>query len=329
MSDHKAQRVNLPLLATKDDCTGRTYIVTGANTGLGFEAAKHLVALGSNKVILAVRNVTAGNEAKAKIDSATNTTDVAEVWYLDLANYDSVKNFAKKAIAELDRIDGLIQNASVASIAEEPLNGQDANISINVVGTFLLALHLLPRLSESARKNNTQSRLTFVSSRAGFDVEKPWSMIKDDPFVGIRTTKEVGPAKYPLSKLIETWAVRELASLAPVSKTDVIINIVCPGICVTDLDRSAPPEFRKHLAELRAKVGRTAEDGSRTLIHGVAAGDDTHGLLLHSCEIGEADVPEWVTNEEGQLAQKKVWEAVTGELERIDPGCVGKLEVLA
>ena len=194
MSDPNVQRINLPLLATKEDCTGRTYIVTGANTGLGFEAAKHLVALGSKKVILAVRNVTAGNEAKAKIDSATNTTDVAEAWYLDLANYDSVKNFAKKAITELDRIDGLIQNASVASIAEEPLNGQDANISINVVGTFLLALHLLPKLSESARKNNGQSRLTFVCSRAGFEVEKLWSMIKDDPFAGIRT-KEVGPAK--------------------------------------------------------------------------------------------------------------------------------------
>ncbi|KAK0649900.1 putative short-chain dehydrogenase/reductase family protein [Cercophora newfieldiana] len=328
MTGPTPQRRNLPLLATKDECAGRTYIVTGANTGLGFEAAKHLVALGSAKVILAVRNVNAGNEAKAKIDSETNTTDVAEVWYLDLANYDSVKDFANKAVSELRRIDGLIQNASVASIAEEPLNGQDANVSINVVGTFLLAVHLLPKLSETARQHNSPSHLVFVSSSAGFEVLELWNLIKDDPFVKIQA-KEVGPARYPLSKLIETFATRELAALAPVSRTGVIVNIVCPGICITDLDRSAPPEFRNHLAEIRAKIGRTAEDGSRTLLHGVSAGDDTHGLFLHSCEVHEADIPEWVTNEDGRLAQKKVWEVVTEELERIDPACTGKVTAIA
>lgn len=93
--------------------------------------------------------------------------------------------------------------------------------------------------------------------------------------------------RYPISKLIETFAARQLAELLPVSKTGVVINIVCPGICITDLDRSSPPELRNSLAELRAKVGRTAEDGSRTLLHGLVAGEETHGLLLHSCEVGE------------------------------------------
>lgn len=93
--------------------------------------------------------------------------------------------------------------------------------------------------------------------------------------------------RYPLSKLIEQLAARRLAELLPVAKTGVVINVVCPGICITDLDRSSPPEFREHLAQIRAKVGRTAEDGSRTLLHGLVAGEETHGLLLHSCEIGE------------------------------------------
>ncbi|KAK0614637.1 putative short-chain dehydrogenase/reductase family protein [Immersiella caudata] len=326
MAGQYQQRRNLPLLATQETCAGRTYIVTGANTGLGFEAAKHLVSLGSAKVIMAVRNVPAGNDAKAKIEAATNTANIADVWYLDLGNYDSVKAFAKKANAQLGRIDGLVQNASVASIQKEPLNGQDANISINVIGTFLLALLLLPKLSETGLAHGAPSHLVFVSSRAGFESQQAWDRIKDDPLVKMQS-EDVGHSAYSLSKLIETFAARQLAKLAPVSRHGVIMNVICPGICITDLDRNAPPEFRKQLANIRAEVGRTAEDGSRTLLHGVVAGEETHGLLLHACEVGEADVPEWVKNEEGLLAQEGVWKVLAAELERIEPGCLGSLNL--
>ena len=95
------------------------------------------------------------------------------------------------------------------------------------------------------------------------------------------------PCRYPLSKLIETLIARRFAENLPLSRTGVVLNIVCPGVCVTDLDRNAAPEFREKLAALRDRVGRTAEDGSRTLLHGVVAGKESHGLLLHSCEIGE------------------------------------------
>ncbi len=54
------QRLHLPLLVTTETCSGGTYIVTGANTGLGLEASKHLVAVGAAKVIMAVRNIAAG-----------------------------------------------------------------------------------------------------------------------------------------------------------------------------------------------------------------------------------------------------------------------------
>jgi Dehydrogenases with different specificities (related to short-chain alcohol dehydrogenases) len=108
------QRRNLPLLATTETCSGGTYIVTGANTGLGFEAAKHLVALGAAKVVMGVRNVSAGETAKAEIEKATGQANVADVWALDLASYESVKAFAKRAIAELDRVDAVIENAAVA-----------------------------------------------------------------------------------------------------------------------------------------------------------------------------------------------------------------------
>ena len=87
---------------------------------------------------------------------------------------------------------------------------------------------------------------------------------------------------------METMIVRHLAAdVMPYAKTGVVVNLVCPGLCVTALARDAPPELMDHLRKLYAQYGRTAEDGSRTLLHGAVAGKESHGLLLHSCEIGE------------------------------------------
>jgi NAD(P)-dependent dehydrogenase (short-subunit alcohol dehydrogenase family) len=67
---------------------GQTVIVTGSNVGLGKEAARHIARLGVSKLILAVRNVDAGEEAKGDIESTTNCGKmVIEVWQLDLSSY--------------------------------------------------------------------------------------------------------------------------------------------------------------------------------------------------------------------------------------------------
>lgn len=93
--------------------------------------------------------------------------------------------------------------------------------------------------------------------------------------------------RYPLSKLMVTFAARELADLLPVSQTGVVVNSVNPGVCKTDLSRNAPAEFRRQLAEMHEKFGRTAEDGSRTLLHGAVGGKESHGRYLSDCEIAE------------------------------------------
>jgi NAD(P)-dependent dehydrogenase (short-subunit alcohol dehydrogenase family) len=92
---------------------------------------------------------------------------------------------------------------------------------------------------------------------------------------------------YPISKLMEILAVRHLAPLIPVSRTGVVLNLVCPGLCSTQLDRNAMPAFREDLAKQRAAYGRTAEDGSRTLLHAAMAGIHSHGELCGDCGILE------------------------------------------
>ena len=86
---------------------------------------------------------------------------------------------------------------------------------------------------------------------------------------------------------MEIFAVRHLANLLPVSQTGVVINLVNPGLCITELDRNAPPAFRAQLAKMREEWGRTAEDGSRTLLFGAVAGKDSHGAYTDACEIAE------------------------------------------
>lgn len=97
----------------EQSCKGQVYIVTGANTGLGFEASRHLVRLGADKVILACRNLEKGEAAVKDIEVNTKRIGVAEVWSLDLSSFESVKEFAKK-VDTLPRIDAIVENAGMS-----------------------------------------------------------------------------------------------------------------------------------------------------------------------------------------------------------------------
>jgi NAD(P)-dependent dehydrogenase (short-subunit alcohol dehydrogenase family) len=182
-TDVPTQRRGLPLHVTPENSSGGTFIVIGANTGLGLEAARHLVAVGAAKVIMGVRNLDAGETAKTSIESATGKTGVAEVWKIDLSSYDSVKAFAKKAITELDRIDALIENAAVAMSERVLAEGHALPITVNVLSTFLLAALMFPKLSDDAKKFGILPHIAIVTSSVGFNHEEQWNLIKDDPIV--------------------------------------------------------------------------------------------------------------------------------------------------
>jgi len=143
--------------------TGQVAIVTGSNVGLGLEAARHLVNMDAAKVILAVRTIEKGEAARTDIETTTNKTGIVEVWKLDMSDYKSVKDFAKKC-ATLPRLDIVIENAGIATEEYEECQGTERTVVVNVIATFLLALLLLPTLRKSAKQTSTTPRLTIVSS---------------------------------------------------------------------------------------------------------------------------------------------------------------------
>lgn len=152
--------------------TGQTIIVTGANVGLGFEAARHFTRLNASKVILGVRSMENGNEAKRSIEESTKRPGVVEVWQLDLGSYESVKRFAQRAQG-LQRLDTVVENAGIARFLWSMSEDNESQITVNVISTFLLALMILPKLKETAMKLNVQPHLSFVSSEVSFYAKFP------------------------------------------------------------------------------------------------------------------------------------------------------------
>ncbi|RMJ15277.1 hypothetical protein CDV36_005089 [Fusarium kuroshium] len=302
----RAQWTHLPLVPTETTVTGGTYIVTGANTGLGFECAKTLVRLGAKTVILGVRSIEKGDVAATAIAKETGREGVCQVWHLDLASLDSVEEFAKK-VKTLDRIDALIQNASVALADYTLSEGVETTLTVNVLSTMLLAIRAMPKLQESARTFSINPHLVIVSSLTGFQCEGVLEKHNGDLFDALSTKEADMVGRYPLSKLLQIYATRHLASLFPLSETGVVINVLNPGLCKTELNRNARGFMKYQILLLRLFIGRTPEQGSRTLLHAAVAGTESHGKYVSDCEIKEYLVLGWVSDDSGLHMQRRVW----------------------
>ncbi|CAF9932681.1 MAG: hypothetical protein HETSPECPRED_008423 [Heterodermia speciosa] len=311
------QFARLPYPTTKH--TGQTIIVTGSNVGLGLEAARHFTRLDAEKVILAVRNLEKGEAAKRSIEETTSRKNVVEVWQLDLASYESVKQFAKKA-NELRRLDAVVENAGIATANFTIFEDNESTITTNVVSTFLLALMILPKLQETATKFNVTPYLTVVSSEV-----HGWTSFAERNSANIFDTlsnKETAnmAERYPVSKLLEVFYCRELAErIRNSQKPLVVLNYLNPGLCHSDLSRDAG----WFLTILKFFLARTTEVGSRTLVSATEGGDATHGQYLSCCQV--APPSKLVRSEEGAKVQKRVYDELSAKLEAIQPGLMSNV----
>ncbi len=127
------------------DQTGRTAVITGANTGLGFETAAALAARGAH-VVLAVRNVEKGKQAATRIAEAAPGADV-ELQELDLTSLEAIRSAAEQLRSNHERIDLLINNAGVMYTDKSTTkDGFELQFGTNHLGHFALTGLLLDRL---------------------------------------------------------------------------------------------------------------------------------------------------------------------------------------
>lgn len=302
---------------------GKTVIVTGSNVGLGREAARHFARLGADKVILAARNMEGAERAKASIEKTEKCgPEVLECWPLDLCSYKSVKDFAARCNT-LPRLDCLLENAGVSKYRFRMAALDELQITTNVVSTFLLALLLLPKLRETAVKYDTKPHLTVVTSELHHKTIIPErkavkrgnhvSLLDalNDPKVASR------PDRYPVSKLLQVFFLRELTTTFATKGYPVIINCMNPGFCHSSLTRDFAPIAYIGKIIMRA---RSTEVGSRTLVHAASAGQESHGQYLSNCEV--AITADFVRSAEGLEVQKQVWKELVARLEGIQPGII-------
>jgi len=228
------------------DQTGKVFVVTGANTGLGFEAAKVLAARGG-VVVMACRNADKASSAMARIAAETPGARLDFV-ELDQADLDSVRR-AADALKARGRIDVLINNAGVMM---PPLSrtaqGFELQFGVNHLGTFALTSLLLPALEQTAG-----SRVVVTSSIAHKSGEALWS----DP------RAEQGYSRmqrYYDSKLANALFLVELDRRLRASGSGVSAVGCHPGIAATDLGRNFA--IARLMIPLAGRLFNTAEQGA-------------------------------------------------------------------
>ena len=91
--------------------------------------------------------------------------------HLDMASSSSVQSFAKKASAELDRIDGLVANAGIMIDAWSTAEGMESSITVNVINTLFLGALMMPKLSESGHRFGIHPTIVFIVSVLGYTVK--------------------------------------------------------------------------------------------------------------------------------------------------------------
>jgi NAD(P)-dependent dehydrogenase (short-subunit alcohol dehydrogenase family) len=230
------------------DQSGRTFVVTGANSGIGFEAALKLAGAGGH-VVLAVRDLARGDEAAGKIDGST------EVRELDLADLSSVRKFAADYTAP---IDVLVNNAGIMMVAEgRTVDGFERQIGTNHFGHFALTNLLLPQVT---------GRVVTVSSglHNGPQIDFDNLDLENGAYSPGRA--------YHQSKLANLLFTSELQRRLTEAGSPVLATAAHPGYSATNLQSHHANPLMSRLMWIGNKVIATsAEFGSRPTVHAATA----------------------------------------------------------
>jgi NAD(P)-dependent dehydrogenase (short-subunit alcohol dehydrogenase family) len=234
------------------DLTGKTYLVTGANTGIGRVTAETLARRGG-KVFLACRSV---DKARPIVEAIRAAGGAAELLALDLGSLASVRAAAQAFLDRDEPLHGLINNAGVVTRGLTA-DGFELVFGTNHLGPFLLTTMLLPRLRASA-----PARIVNVSSKAHFEARGiDWEALR-------RPTRTITALReYEVSKLCNVLFTKELARGK--AGPGVHSYALHPGVIASDIWRRVPWPVRPLL--LRRML--TVEQGAQTSLHCATAAE--------------------------------------------------------
>ncbi len=199
------------------DMQGKTVVVTGGNSGIGFETAASLAAMGA-RVVVTARNADKGRAAVAAITQRLGGDAQVQLVVFDLADLASVRRGASELLEQAPRLDVLVNNAGlVLSERSETVDGLEATFATNHLGPFLLTNLLLDRMRASS-----PARIVNVASTAHNAARK------GIPFHDLQSEKKYASMRvYGQSKLANILFTLELARR--LEGTGVTANSLHPG----------------------------------------------------------------------------------------------------
>ena len=275
-----------PALSCNVDLTDKTVIITGSNTGIGLECARHLLDIGLGKLILAVRNEAKGQAARTQLLSGRQIEDgTIEVWKLDMVSYESVVAFAERA-KSLERLDIAILNVGIMNVTYDRVasTSHEESIQVNLLSTALLTVLLLPIFK--AQKSSEPGRIVWVQS----DITS-WTKFKEKDSIPLLPALDKPenfnfPDRYGTSKVLGQLFVTKLTRLIPSSVA--IITMPSPGLCYgTNLGAVPKKTIGESIANVIKRIlGRSSLVGARVIVDAaVNHGVDGHGQFIEDCKI--------------------------------------------
>jgi len=229
---------------------GKTVVITGPTSGIGKQIAFGIAGLGAS-LVLVCRDAAKGKAVATELGDGTGGVSI-QVIQADLSNRKSIEESAKKILATNPRLDVLINNAGVSRGDQEWAkngDGIELTFATNVVGYYLTAFLLLPRLRESA-----PARIVNVASTFASDLDMDDLQFQRRPYEGMKA--------YAQSKACDRLLSWALARRLDGSR--VTVNAMAPGLIVdTGLYRNTPADVK---ARLRERSDRTPSDGADTAV---------------------------------------------------------------
>jgi retinol dehydrogenase 12 len=237
------------------ELSGRTFLVTGANTGIGNATVTELARRGG-KVYLACRSRQKGEAVAGQIVAATGNDEVRFL-PLDLADLASVKDCARAFLALEEPLHVLINNAGIGGTPGLTRDGFELVFGVNHLGHFALTMRLLDCLTAS------RARIVNVASDAHYQAKGI-----DFNRLQRRTRGITGMPEYAVSKLCNVLFSQELARR--LGGTGVTSYALHPGVVASDIWRRVPGLVRP----LVTRRMLTVEQGARTSLHCATAPDE-------------------------------------------------------
>ena len=287
---------------------GKTIVVTGANTGLGYEAARVLSAQGA-RVLIACRSEQKAEDAIARITAANGAVDVSHV-SLDLGDLASVRACAEQLQAE-ERIDVLINNAGIMVPPYElTKDGFESQFGVNHLGPFALTGLLLDKLAATpaARVVNTSS----IAHNAG---KIYFGDINAEN--GYNAVRRYGQSK--LSNLLFSYELQRRLEAAKIP----VMSVAChPGIADTELSRYIPKVLNMLTPLMRPFFNSSASGAWPTLCAATSSkveGGDYYGPMKRRETAGPAVKVRSNRASHDKAVAQRLWD-LSIEMTGVDPG---------